>query len=300
MRCCLIFNPSAKGDKARRFRGSLGVFGAGCALKLTSAPGDARRLAAEAVREGFETVVAAGGDGTVNEVLNGISDVPGGLAAVRLAVLPLGTVNVFARELGIPAALPAAWEVVQQGAVSRIDLPQAEFQSQGKTCVRLFAQLGGAGLDARAIELVDWPLKKKIGPLAYVYAGLRALAGPLNLIQAAGAGHAAEGQLVLIGNGRLYGGSYAVFPQADLRDGRLEVCVFPKVNWLTLARCGPGLLIRGRLPRTVTRTFQASTVTLTSNQRVAVELDGELVGNLPAQFSFHTEKLAVLVPAHSR
>ena len=70
-----------------------------CALKATTAPGDARRLAAEAVADGFELIVAAGGDGTVNEVLNGLGDAPDGFARARLGVLPLGTVNVFAREI---------------------------------------------------------------------------------------------------------------------------------------------------------------------------------------------------------
>ena len=86
-----------------------------CAFKATAAPGDARRLAAEAVRDGFESIVAAGGDGTVNEVLNGIGDAPDGFARARLGVLPLGTVNVFARELKIPLRLERAWEVLQRG-----------------------------------------------------------------------------------------------------------------------------------------------------------------------------------------
>ena len=111
MRACVIFNPTARGEKAKRFRRHLDAFGSQCALKLTAAMGDARRLAAEAVVEGCGTVVAAGGDGTLNEVLNGIGDVPNGFDQARLAVLPLGTVNVFARELGIPTRLDRAWEV---------------------------------------------------------------------------------------------------------------------------------------------------------------------------------------------
>src|SRR5258707_446319 len=95
MRTCIIFNPAAKGEKARHFRKALDEIGAQTTLKLTTAAGDARRLAAEAVTEGFDTVVAAGGDGTVNEVLNGLGDAPNGFESARLAVLPLGTVNVF-------------------------------------------------------------------------------------------------------------------------------------------------------------------------------------------------------------
>lgn len=112
MRACVIFNPTARGDKARHFRRHLEEFSDGIALKPTQAPGDGRRLATEAVRDGFDTLVAAGGDGTVNEVLNGIADAPSGFARARLAVLPLGTVNVFARELGLPLQLRPAWQAI--------------------------------------------------------------------------------------------------------------------------------------------------------------------------------------------
>src|SRR5436309_14567343 len=101
MRACVIFNPAARGEKAKRFRRHLDEIGKETSLKMTSAPGDGRRLSAEAIREGFDTIVAAGGDGTLNEVLNGMGDAPEGFKAARLGVLPLGTVNVFARELGI-------------------------------------------------------------------------------------------------------------------------------------------------------------------------------------------------------
>ena len=296
VRTCVIFNPTARGEKARRFRRHLDAFASRCTLKLTAAAGDGRRLAAEAVNEGFEVIAAAGGDGTVNEVLNGLGDIPGGFDQARLAVLPLGTVNVFARELGLPMNLKAAWETLLQARETRVDLPWAESAVGGAAQRRYFAQLAGAGLDARAIELVQWKLKKKIGPLAYVLAGLDALRGPLPQIRAAGGGLVGQGGLVLLGNGRLYGGTFRVFPRADLRDGRLEVCVFPKVNWLTLARCGPSLLLRGTLPAGVTQRFQAESLTLTSESPAPFELDGELVGRLPATFGIRRSALRVIVP----
>ena len=175
MRICVIFNPAARGNKARHFRHHLDDIGGQSAFKATAAPGDARRLAAEAVGEGYDLVVAAGGDGTVNEVLNGIGDAPDGFARARLGVLPLGTVNVFARELEIPLKLDHAWEILQRGQETKIDLPRAEFSAEGKPARRYFVQLAGAGFDARAIELVDWQHKKTVGPLAYVIAGLKAL-----------------------------------------------------------------------------------------------------------------------------
>src|ERR1044072_5977505 len=105
VRTCIIFNPTAKGNKARHFRRHLDEFAADFTLKLTAAMGDARRPARGAVEEGYEVIAAAGGDGTLNEVLYGIVDAPKVFERARLGVLPLGTVNVFAREVRIPLKL---------------------------------------------------------------------------------------------------------------------------------------------------------------------------------------------------
>jgi len=296
VRVCVIFNPTARGEKARRFRRHLDAIGTESTLKLTAAAGDARRLAREAVGEGFEVVVAAGGDGTLNEVVNGIGDAPNGFDRACLGVLPLGTVNVFARELAIPIKLDAAWAAIRRRRETRIDLPAVAYRSNGAPQRACFAQLAGAGLDARAIELVQWQLKKKIGSLAYIVAGLKALLGDQSRITAAGGGHSAMGELVLIGNGRLYGGQFRLFPKAHLCDGMLEVCVFPRVNWFTLARCGPSLLLRGTLPASAVKVFQAESLTLTSPSLTPLEVDGELIGHLPATFSVQRSRLRVIIP----
>jgi diacylglycerol kinase (ATP) len=298
MRICVIFNPAAKGEKARRLRRHLDTIGSESALKQTVAAGGARPLAAEAVREGFETVVAAGGDGTINEVLNGIGDVSGGFEKARLGILPLGTVNVFAKELGLPVEPEAAWRVVRAGREVRIDLPSVSWPSASASAseTRYFAQLAGAGLDARAIELVNWDLKKKIGPLAYVWAGINALGCAPSDITAANGTQSATGQLVLVGNGRFYGGKFRLFPEADLSDGLLDICVFPKTDWLTLAYCAPMLLGRGSLPAGAARRFRADTFTLASPLPTPLEVDGESVGALPATFSVQRGRLRVIVP----
>lgn len=296
MRTCVIFNPTAKGGKARNFRRHLDEIASQSTLKLTTGPDDARQLAAEAVGEGFEVVVAAGGDGTVNEVLNGLGDAPDGFERARLGVLPLGTVNVFARELALPLKLGDAWKVIRQARENRIDLPSVEYGGIGSTRRRFFAQLAGAGLDARAVELVQWELKKKIGPLAYVLAGLQALREAPSNITVAAAERTATGGLILIGNGRLYGGPFRVFPRADLRDGLLEVCVFPRVNWFTLARCAGPLLLRGCLPASAVEVFQSASVTLSGASRTPMEADGELIGQLPARFSVERTRLRVVMP----
>jgi diacylglycerol kinase (ATP) len=296
VRTCVIFNPMARGNKARHFRHWLDSAAKECALKPTKCAGDARRLGQEAVRENFELVIAAGGDGTVNEVLNGIGDVPSGFENTRLGVLPLGTVNVFARELCLPLKIADTWNILRRGKEKRIDLPVVEFMTDGKKDRRYFAQLAGAGLDARAIELVSWKHKKKVGPLAYVIAGLKALREPQPRIKVRADGREVSGELVLTGNGRFYGGSFAVFPDAELSNGLLEVCCVPRADFLTLLRCAPGVLFQQRLPEKAIHRLSVKTFELTSETKAAFELDGEWVGYLPAKFSVGTERLRVLVP----
>ena len=295
-RICVIFNPTARGEKAKRFRRHLDSIGADCALKPTTAPGAARTLAAEATREDFEVIVAAGGDGTVNEVLNGIAEDPENLLRVRLGVLPLGTINVFARELGLSLDWRRAWGIIRRGRVAAIDLPQVEFTANGEPQRRYFAQLAGAGLDARAIELVNWNLKKKIGFFAYVVAVMSAFRREPSSILIDGLVQPISGEQVLVGNGRFYGGPVVVFPEAKLSDGLLDVCVFPRVTWRTVMSCALGLVI-GRLHKAGgARHFQAASFTLTAPTPAPLEIDGEKIGELPARFSIRRQLLQVLVP----
>lgn len=297
MPTCVIFNPAARGNKARHFRRYLDEIGGRAALKATAAAGDARRLASEAIGDGFDVIAAAGGDGTVNEVLNGIGDADA-FRTTRFGVLPLGTVNVFARELKIPLRIEYAWEVLQRGREIKLDLPQVEFSQNGSVKKRYFIQLAGAGMDARAIELVSWSHKKKIGPMAYVIAGLKALREKKPMVKAsensANGNKSFEGELVLIGNGKFYGGPFDIFPQADLADGLLDVCVVPRTDFGTLFGCLPNFLFRQKLPEKLVKRFRADSFELSSETKAAFQLDGEEIGHLPAKFSMGAEKLRVI------
>jgi diacylglycerol kinase (ATP) len=292
---CVIFNPSARGEKAAAFCARLENLSPHCVCRPTTEAGGARTLAAQAVREGFQTIVAAGGDGTVNEVVNGMGDVPGGLDSVCLGVLPLGTINVFARELGLPRDLPSSANVLTRRTLKRVDLGRADYKSAGVPQRRYFIQLAGAGIDSRAIELVSWKLKKKIGPSAYVVAALKAMSEKHPLITVQGEDSAA-GELVLIGNGRFYGGSFPVFPLASLQDGMLDICVLPRVTWPGLLYIGMAMVAGGLDKVCAARHFSATAVTLTSESRVILQLDGENVCELPATISIVPQKLQVIVP----
>lgn len=295
---CVIFNPAARGEKARRFRSHFEQMSAHCVLKPTTGAGAARLLAAEAVREGHHTIVAAGGDGTLNEVLNGIVDAPNGIERVRLGVLPLGTINVFARELRLPTDLRRAWSVIEKGREVRIDIPQTEFMSpKGIVERRCFLQLAGAGWDARAIQLLSWEWKKKIGPAAYVVAGLQAINHPQSTITVSNGKETASGELVIIGNGKLYGGTFPLFHQADYQDRVLDAVVLDKVNWGKV----PGILwdwISGGLYKPgVNHYMQGPEMSLTSDTPALLQLEGELVGELPARVGLLTQQLRVLAPS---
>lgn len=295
-RLCVIFNPTARGERAARALRQLRGVGESCALKPTQAAGAARLLAAEAVREGYETVVAMGGDGTVHEVVNGLADAPEGLERTRLAVLPVGTVNVFARELGIPFHFQRAWEIAARGREQQVDLPTMEFQTRAGREQRWFVQMAGCGLDARAVELMSFPLKKRIGQFAYVVSGLRALCETPPRIRVSDGTREHEGQLVLLGNGRLYGGPIPVFERADLRDGLLDVVVFPKVNWFVILRYACAYVSERLLRRGAEHCFQARQVTIESVPSAPVELDGEHVGGAPATCTVRPQALRVVVP----
>src|SRR5262249_54575446 len=154
-----------------------------------------------------------------------------------------------------------------RGRESCIDLPEMEFQTPAGRCRRWFAQMAGCGLDARAVELVDWNLKKKIGQFAYVVAGMKALREVGPTIRGSDGARAYAGRLVLIGNGRLYGGPIPVFHQADLRDGLLDICVFPKVNWFVVLRYAMAYISPRLLHRGGEHYFQAQSVTLESSVR---------------------------------
>lgn len=296
VRTCVIFNPVARGNKARHFKHWLDGIATECTLMPTKCAGDARRLGSVAIQEGFELVIAAGGDGTVNEVLNGIGNTPGGFEQARLGVLPLGTVNVFARELKFPLKLPVVWEILQKGKEQWMDVPMVEFQANGKTERRFFAQLGGAGLDARAIELVSWKHKKQVGPLAYVIAGLKALREKQPKIKVVADGKELSGELILVGNGKLYGGSFAIFPAAELADGILDVCCVSKATFGAVFKFLPSILFKGVMPEEAVPRVRTKKFEVTSEDKAGFELDGEWIGHLPATFSIGAHRIRVIVP----
>ena len=295
-RTCIIFNPAARGEKARKFRRYIEENRCDWALTPTTCAGDARRLARNAVESGFHTIVAAGGDGTLNEVLNGLAEAPGGFERARLGVLPLGTINVFARELRLPLDISKVCPILDAAREIRIDAGCAEFLREGRREQRWFLQLAGAGLDARSVELVNWEIKKKAGPAAYVIAGLQALTGERPRIEIQNGEQRATGDLILIGNGRFYGGNFPLFHKSDLQDGLLDAVVFDKIDWTSL----PGMVwdfAWGKYFKEGSATYlQGKEFRLASESPASLQLEGELAGELPATITVAPRALRVVVP----
>jgi len=292
----VIFNPNARGGRTAGLLRFLRRPGISCVLKPTAGPGDARHLATAASHAGCATVVVAGGDGTLNEVLTGLSQVPGTFNRLRVGLLPMGTANVFAREHGLPRDLPSAWAILLQGCERKIDLVRLDYQKGGDRCQGVFAQMAGAGLDARAIEKVTWPLKRRWGPLAYVWTAWGTVREPQPEIQAVFDGGRASGQLVLAGNGQYYGGPFRMFTKANPTDGVLDCLVFPKVNWGVVGRtlCALG---RGCSPApSCAIHVQTRRLYLSSSSPIPLELDGEAVGHLPVQMAVEPSVMRLLVP----
>ena len=260
----------------------------GLPIRTTTHAGDAEALSRGAVKEGFGRVIAAGGDGTVNHVANGIA----GTDAV-LGILPMGTVNVFAMELGLPSNdLQRCWDIIQAGNVRLVDLPSANG--------RYFVQLGGIGLDAQAVKETTLAFKRSLGPLSYLIsaAHIAARQPPKLSIESEDA-PVREGSFLLVGNGRLYGGPFPFFKQAAIDDGLLDVVVFKRLGFLEILKYLHDVVFSSDIRVPEIEYFQTRQLRVTSEQDVPLELDGELAGNCPVNFKMHEKALAVLAPSAS-
>ncbi|MEI6277800.1 MAG: diacylglycerol kinase family protein [Verrucomicrobiae bacterium] len=285
----VILNPAARGDRAGAMREKIQSLSLQVVVRLTSAPGDARAMAREAVGEGFRAIVAAGGDGTVNEVANGVAG-----SEVSFGILPIGTMNVFSTELGIPQNnLRAAWEVIKCGHLRALDLPLANRS--------FFVQLAGIGLDAEVVRQTTPESKKSLGPVSYLLtlAQVAAVTPPSVIIEPDDSA-VREGSFVLVGNGRLYGGPFVLFKNARPDDGLLDVLVFKNQSHWDVVRYFQAIAFGSHAELPDVEYFQTRSMTVHSKARVPVELDGELADVLPCRFEISPCKFPVLAPPPRR
>lgn len=257
------------------------------ALYASSTPEEAEGLAAKFAAEGEPVVIAAGGDGTLNAVVRGLAG-----SETALGVLPTGTMNVFARELGIPFNnIRRAFEVIEEGYVRKIDL----FHVNGAP----FVQMAGVGYDAQVIEETTWETKKMFGPLAYLFSAVKVLGeDPPRMLVKTSDGRTEEGVCVIAGNGSLYGGQFKLFRKADNQDSMLDVLVFKEAGYRVVLESLRGIAKGGvDLGASTMSYLQAEALHVACDREVPIEVDGDLYGrSREAEFGATERRLRVVAP----
>lgn len=291
MKTCFIVNPNAgNGDEVERLRAILEEL-PGTSVAFSEGPGDAEALAREAVRDGAGLVVAAGGDGTLNEVVNGLAE---DFSRVRLGLLPLGTGNDFARSIDVPADLDAALAVLKEGDVRTLDVGRAEL---GGKC-RHFLNMAVGGFSPVVSEKAD-EAKDRWGPLAYLRGAIDALPELRNfraILTLNGAERIEiETWNVVFSNGRFVASGIQVAPQSLLDDGLLDVMIAPATTLPQLARLVPQILLGRHLESDFLLFRKATCIEITSDPPMAFNVDGEIVGESPAVFEVLPRALKVVV-----
>jgi diacylglycerol kinase (ATP) len=280
---CIIFNPAARGGKAvslyaelKELAGTIPIFGA-------TEPESIKELSAIVARQGYDHIVVAGGDGTVNGVINGI-----GTSDVLLSVLPLGTMNVFAYELGMRSSqLKKCWEMILLGSPRKVDLALANQD--------LFVQLAGVGLDAMTVQATDLQMRKTIGPVSYLLSAAKVIGRPAPSLQLQFEDNSeSAGCFVLIGNGRFYGGPFSLFQNARNDDGLLDLLIFKHQSYVDIFRYLQGVLIGNHTDLPDIEYRQVPSVRVLSSQPVPLELDGDVSDATPVHFQIAPQKLQVL------
>lgn len=290
----LISNPKTGRYASRRrpvedLAASLESLGIKVDLRMTQRPGDATEIAARAARNGKSDVIVVGGDGTINEAIQGLAGTP-----ARLAIIPRGTANVLAHELGLPLNEEQALKIVAQGKSRQIYLGLAIDETTHVS--RHFVLMAGIGLDAAVVKRVQPSLKKRIGKGAFWVSGLSHLADwnprPFTLEIN---GHEYTSTFATIGKAAKYGGDLAITPNARLDQPEFEICIIRTRSRLRYLRLLSHAMRNG-MPRNTPEVQFVNAVSARAYGDAAVQVDGELIGHLPMRFEIASHSLNVIVP----
>lgn len=287
----VIFNPTAGARRERRLAAVLArleAAGMSCRVAGTAARGDAERLAREAGDDDTPPglVIAAGGDGTINEVVNGLM---ASASPPPLAILPLGTANVLAAEIGLPVSSDAVAAAILGGR--RLDISVARVNG------RCFLLMAGVGFDAHVVAGVDSAVKRRLGKGAYVLESARQMwrfGFPRYRVTIDGASH--EAASVVVARSRFYGGRHLAAPEARLDSDSFQVCLFERGGRGAVLRYGLAL-VTGRLPGCAGYCIRTGRrVTIEGPVGDPVQADGDVVAHLPAEIDLAPRRLSLIVP----
>lgn len=287
----IVFNPTAGPTRRRSMTRALSTLleqGVRAEVAMTAYAGHAEEIAREASRAGAGVVVAAGGDGTIAEVASGLAG-----SGTTLGVLPLGTANVLACELGIPRVPERAALVLARGRTATLRPGLARF-ADGRT--RLFLQMLGAGFDAAVVAGLSLPLKRQIGRGAYVWQTVRQLSAydfPPLTAWIDGVPEVAAS--IVVTKNRFYAGRYELAPEALPGEEGFHVVLFRRSGALAAALYGAALPLN-LLPRMAgVQIRRAGSVRLEGASALA-QMDGDPAGALPVAVSDAPGPLRVLLP----
>ena len=275
-RARLIVNPSSGRERATEYAWAvcarLRERYDGVEIFLTMGDGDARRAAAQAVADGCTTIFVAGGDGTLNEAVNGVASA-GGLDRITFGIVPLGTGNDFAAALGIPVDTEEALHVLMRGRTIAVDL--------GQVNGRLFLNTSGGGFIADASVAVTPHLKTIAGRLAYLVGGAQALLEyePVKATILAQPGDVRVGLGLFayaVCNSRLIGGGRLIAPEASIDDGLLDVCLIDSMSTLEFIGLARKVASGDHVNDPRVRYLQASSVIVEFDRQIRINTDGEV------------------------
>jgi YegS/Rv2252/BmrU family lipid kinase len=257
-------------------------------LLYTAQKGHGSELARAALSEKPHLIVAAGGDGTINEVINGMvgSDIP-------LGILPMGTTNVLAKELGIPEAIEGACAKLLTGSPKTVSLGKIVSTSQQPPASRYFCLMAGIGFDAGAVRGVSGKIKRLSGEGAYILSGIRHFFryNPDELLFVID-GKEYTGYAAIIGKASRYGGRFRVNPDADIRDPYFYLCLLTGKNRRNLLRFAGGIIMGSHLKNPDVRYMKASHIEIRG--ATDIQLDGDYFGTTPATISIAPDALRLI------
>lgn len=287
----MIYNPAAGQRRRRRFAAVLAELrrhGLEPALQETTRRGDAERFARAARERGYDRVVVAGGDGTINEAINGLAG-----SAVPLALVPLGTANVLAAEIGLGGRPRDAAAAIVGGTPRPIALGRLSTSSG----TRRFVMMAGIGFDAQVVARVDPGLKRLTGKFAYLAASAgQLMRGPALTFRLDIDGQTHQAASAIIAKGHFYGGRFVACPDARLEDPSLHVCLFGQTGRWHIVRYAAALAL-GRLPALPDVTvLPARRIVVNGPAGEPLQVDGDSDGCLPATIDVEAEALRLVFP----
>lgn len=287
MRARIIVNPNAGTYDAARPALANAATRDGCEVIETAGPGDAERLAKDALAMGYDRVIAGGGDGTLHEVVNGL----GADAPIGVGLLPLGTGNDFARGMGIPLnAHDEALRIALEAPLCGVDLIRCTTPPHDSLVVNVAA----GGLNEAISRDVDVRLKKTVGPIAYLLAAVRQVLDPPVFgvwIDTEGRSFSGKIHAIAIANGRRMGGGLPIAPSSSPSDGKFNVYLLPQKSRGEVALAGLELLLGSHEQSGEVVWFATDAMAIEFTPPMRVHLDGEGVES--GRFEFRALRRAM-------